>query len=544
VLRLALAAALAAGAVCTAAAAGSGDGRAASTPLPGLIPHTSPHATARPSARRTSQTTAFSCGVAACTGYESAIDQFLTDVAHDSGSSNVFSVATQYSDSTGRIAYDSTFGGAYVDTTPYPASQCNDATRDGQDSVCLTDAQLQTEIAHAIAVNGWTEDSTRPAHLYAIFTPTNVGICDTVGSASGNRCSTNVFCAYHDDFSPAPNVVAAYAVLPDDATVPGGGCANGSSPNGTGADMTINALGHEMNEAITDPWPEATPAWFSSAGTGGEIGDLCVSDFGTVLGSTATGSYNQVINGHDYWLQEEYSNAGGGCVPYLGGPVSAPRGSGPVVYHGGPVMRTNTVYAIYWVPTTTAQVPDSTEPPVVTGTAGVGKKLTTTNGTWAGSPTSYAYEWLRCSGNGTHCAAIPGAGSATYTVAQADAGHDLMAQVTATNAAASVSATSLPTYPVVAVPHLVRKPRIAGVAKVGKRLRATSARWSGPPTAFHYRWLRCSAKGTSCRAIHGANGSSHVLATADARHRLRVQVTAVNAAGHARATSAASRVVT
>src|SRR6476469_4042171 len=29
---------------------------------------------------------------------------------------------------------------------------------------------------------------------------------------------------------------------------------------------------------------------------------------------------------------------------------SVPGGSGQLVYHGGPVMHTNTTYAIYWVP--------------------------------------------------------------------------------------------------------------------------------------------------------------------------------------------------
>src|SRR5215831_14236839 len=60
-------------------------------------------------------------------GYESAVNRYLSDVAAASGSqTNVYSVATQYYDSTGFIAYRSTFGGSYVDTDPFPASGCSD----------------------------------------------------------------------------------------------------------------------------------------------------------------------------------------------------------------------------------------------------------------------------------------------------------------------------------------------------------------------------------------------------------------------------------
>ena len=45
-------------------------------------------------------------------GYEGVIERFLQDVAADSGkTSNVYSVLNQYYDTTGSIAYDSTFAG-------------------------------------------------------------------------------------------------------------------------------------------------------------------------------------------------------------------------------------------------------------------------------------------------------------------------------------------------------------------------------------------------------------------------------------------------
>ena len=47
---------------------------------------------------------------------------------------------------------------------------------------------------------------------------------------------------------------------------------------------------------------------------GNEGADKCAWRFGPAIGSTPTGSYNQVIDTRYYWLQEEWSNARSGCV--------------------------------------------------------------------------------------------------------------------------------------------------------------------------------------------------------------------------------------
>lgn len=73
-------------------------------------------------------------------------------------------------------------------------------------------------------------------------------------------------------------------------------------------------------------------------------------------------------------------------------------------------------------------VPVISVAPVVSGATSVGSLLTTTNGTWTNTPTSYAYQWLR---GGTP---ISGATSQTYTVVSADQGTTLTARVTASNA--------------------------------------------------------------------------------------------------------------
>jgi hypothetical protein len=77
-------------------------------------------------------------------GYENTINQFLTDVGHDSGTlGNVYATDTQYSDTTGSIAYNSAFVDSVVMTNPLPANGCSYTADDqGAPGHCLTDAQL------------------------------------------------------------------------------------------------------------------------------------------------------------------------------------------------------------------------------------------------------------------------------------------------------------------------------------------------------------------------------------------------------------------
>ena len=75
--------------------------------------------------------------------------------------------------------------------------------------------------------------------------------------------------------------------------------------------------------------------------------------------------------------------------------------------------------------------------PVVTGTATVGSTLTTTNGTWSGSPTpAFTYQWQRVTTN------ISGETASTYVIQSADVDKTVRCVVTATNAVGAASANS------------------------------------------------------------------------------------------------------
>ena len=91
-------------------------------------------------------------------------------------------------------------------------------------------------------------------------------------------------------------------------------------------------------------------------------------------------------------------------------------------------------------------------PTVPTSNPTVGTTLTSTTGTWTNSPTSYSYQWSRCTAAGTECLEIMGATSSTYTTAANDEGETFVIKVTATNASGSTPATSAPSQVVDAAP--------------------------------------------------------------------------------------------
>ncbi len=191
--------------------------------------------------------------------------------------------------------------------------------------------------------------------------------------------------------------------------------------------------------------------------------------------------------------------------------------------------------------------PSSTGPPLVSGTAEVGRTLTSTTGTWSGA-TSYAYQWLRCTTLGVSCATIGGATASTYVLVGADQGSTIRARVTATNASgpsiAESAATAVVQAASVAPPTNTGLPVLSGTAQVGQTVTGTNGTWSGGPTSFGYQWLRCDAAGAACAAIGSATGVSYLLAAADQGSTIRVRVTASNAGGPgAPATSAQTAVV-
>lgn len=181
-----------------------------------------------------------------------------------------------------------------------------------------------------------------------------------------------------------------------------------------------------------------------------------------------------------------------------------------------------------------AVAPANTVAPAVTGTAKVGQTLSTTDGTWTGTPSpTFTYAW-KAGG-----VAIGGATASTFLLTNTQHGALITCTVTATNTAGSASATSNATVAVVyANPVNDVAPAITGEAKVGQTLSCSTGTWTGTGIAYTYAWKL--GDGTP---IGGATASTFKLTNAQRGLTVKCTVTATNDGAAVTATSSATAAV-
>jgi len=171
--------------------------------------------------------------------------------------------------------------------------------------------------------------------------------------------------------------------------------------------------------------------------------------------------------------------------------------------------------------TAVAPAPVNSTLPVISGTTTIGSVLTTTNGTWTNSPTSFAYQWKRGATN-------IGTNASTYTLVIADSTAAITCVVTATNASGSTPATSNTITAGNYAPVNTVAPVASGGTYIGDVLTTTNGTWTGSPT-FTYQWYNI----TLSQNVAGATSNSHTLVDADAGADINCIVTGTNAAGSA-----------
>ncbi len=283
-------------------------------------------------------------------GWKPLLEQYLSDVAADSSlSSNLFSVGRQYWDGSGYAGAEQSFSSSQVlnDTQPYPTPATNCPAPTG--GRCITDAEVQQELVRLLATDpslpddGPTSATALPQNAPVRFAvlPPNVNEC-----FSGAQCASNNFCSYHSAYSNGGrqviyDLIPSFVLQGNAKACQDDGNNAVQQPNGNPADVMLKYLAHEYIETITDP---LLNAWWSSS-TGNEVADDC-NVYGaqsdpasgasphsftpTLGGSAASGTlFNQVVNGHDYYLQSTWSNGADDCaMDALGGTVS-PEFSAP-----------------------------------------------------------------------------------------------------------------------------------------------------------------------------------------------------------------------
>ncbi len=136
---------------------------------------------------------------------------------------------------------------------------------------------------------------------------------------------------------------------------------------------------------------------------------------------------------------------------------------------------------------------------------------------------------------------LAASGEASFDTATLhDGPHTL--HLTLEDAAGNVDLVDDETFDTHNAPIALAAPGVAGTARVGSQLTAGTGQWDGAPDAYGYRWLRCDASGGQCAGIAGADDQVYTPTTADAYHRLAVEVTAGNASGSATASATGSLV--
>jgi hypothetical protein len=192
-----------------------------------------------------------------------------------------------------------------------------------------------------------------------------------------------------------------------------------------------------------------------------------------------------------------------------------------------------------------AAAPENNAVPQIRGSAKEDATLTGSNGTWTNTPAAFAYQWRRCSSDGSVCGDITGATKQTYSPGSTDVGRTLRVAVTASNTDGKATATSDPTDVVDSKsgPTNSVRPAVSGSATVGDELRVSRGTWSPTPTSFGFQWQRCSSSGTDCVNVAGATGATYGVRSIDVDHRLRALVTARASAGRSTVASSNSSVV-
>jgi hypothetical protein len=163
--------------------------------------------------------------------------------------------------------------------------------------------------------------------------------------------------------------------------------------------------------------------------------------------------------------------------------------------------------------------------PSVSGAAVQGGTVRVSPGTWTPTPSSFSFQWARCSGSGRGCAPIKGATEDRYSIQAKDLGHALVAIVQA-RAGATTQAVFSRATPVAVAPAATAdvgegpvmsvSPLVAQVVQEGNRLFGATGSWSGAGAIrYAYRWYRCDASGAHCTTIAGATGSSYTQVAKD-----------------------------
>jgi hypothetical protein len=243
----------------------------------------------------------------------------------------------------------------------------------------------------------------------------------------------------------------------------GGGCANVGGVTASTYSLGTGDVGHKLRVVV------------SAMNAGGKASAISAesalvkappppppanTSLPTITGSASEGQTLSATNGAwsgsptSYTYQwQDCNSSGAGCGNISGATGSSRTLSSGDVDHtlrvvvtahnsGGASSATSVATAV--VAGATPSAPANTALPTISGAVIQGQSLSTTNGSWSGSPTSFTYQWQRCNTTGASCSSVGGATTSSYALTSSDVGDTMRVAVTASNAGGSTTATSGP----------------------------------------------------------------------------------------------------
>jgi hypothetical protein len=305
---------------------------------------------------------------------------------------------------------------------------------------------------------------------------------------------------------------------------------------------TSNGLTYLFTKSGSDAWASTTQTAALTSSDSRLTGGVAVSsDGGTVVvgarsgGQTPAQAVDVFREPQSGWQSQGQDQQSENLVPAVGNTEFA--GSLAVSADGDIIVAGNASPtpsvsgdAVVFPPPPKASIPPAITP---NSDPTQGQTLTEQHGDWSGDPTSYTYAWERCDATGGDCSAIPGATGQSYLLSNADAGHTIVVQETASNiGGVGAAASSAPAGTVIPLPPApLSGVGLSGDAVKGAVLTAAPGAWSNAPTYFSYSWEECDMNGLNCAVIPGASDQTYRLVAGDIGQRVRAVVTATNAGG-------------
>jgi PKD repeat protein len=221
------------------------------------------------------------------------VASYLADDAAASGqTTNIFANLAQYStvglpkSANQVLAYSQSFAGS-IEIAP---AKCG-----GASACALNESEIEAELKAQIGAGHLpTPTGDGMSTGYLLLFPSSITITDNSANVSGQT-----WCAEHGSTTMnSGSTHLVFGLVPDLGA--NGGCGQLAKSN----DNVIVDLSHQQNEMITDPLiVENLVSWYDNESGTGEIGDICNGQTGA-----------NTINGHEWQVQKEWSNANNACV--------------------------------------------------------------------------------------------------------------------------------------------------------------------------------------------------------------------------------------